>query len=113
MVPLIAATIRTARRMTASLSDAKNWKTGLRCQAGRADEFEVAMRGGTSCARSDARSTPLRLQPAPVPRLKIVSAGPAFPAFSDRLGIRPDIDLFQAIHSALDRFSRVVVPLFD
>src|SRR5438270_7915076 len=38
--------MRTARRMTASLIDAKNWKTGLRCQFGREVVAEAAMRTG-------------------------------------------------------------------
>ena len=50
-VPAIAATMITASRTTASLSEAKNSKIGLRCQAGRSDEFEVAMRRSTLSAR--------------------------------------------------------------
>jgi hypothetical protein len=61
MVPAIAATMSTASKTTASLSDAKNSKIELRCQAGFSAEFEVAMRdrhlprgkcllqGGTRC----------------------------------------------------------------
>src|SRR5215216_4762967 len=44
MVPAIAAMISTASKTTANLSDAKNSKTELRCQAGWLDEFEFAMR---------------------------------------------------------------------
>src|SRR5438874_13242126 len=36
--------ISTASKTTASLSDAKNSKSGFRCQAGCSDEFEFAMR---------------------------------------------------------------------
>jgi hypothetical protein len=35
--------MRTDNRTTASLSDAKNWKTGLRCQLGREIGDGVAM----------------------------------------------------------------------
>src|SRR6266404_624890 len=41
----------TASRTTASLSDAKNSKIGLRCQAGCWDEFEIAMPRSTHSAR--------------------------------------------------------------
>src|SRR5919197_6571097 len=40
----------TASRTTASLSDAKNSKIELRCQAGRWDEFEIAMPRSTHSA---------------------------------------------------------------
>src|SRR5437899_226941 len=40
----MAATIRTASKTTASLSDAKNLKTGPRCQEGRAEEIVAMIR---------------------------------------------------------------------
>ena len=48
--------IRTASKTTASLSEAKNSKTGLICQAGWSDEFEFAMRRSISSARTRVRS---------------------------------------------------------
>src|SRR6266700_5853828 len=53
---MIAATIKTASRTTASLSDAKKRKNGFFCQTGPADEFELAMRRSTSSARIMPRS---------------------------------------------------------
>src|SRR5947207_11841302 len=52
----MAATIRTASRTTASLSDAKNLKTEPRCQGGRAEEI-VAMVGRAVSTRKACDST--------------------------------------------------------
>jgi hypothetical protein len=38
---MMLATMITARRTTASFSEAKNLKKELRCQAGRADELDA------------------------------------------------------------------------
>src|SRR5881392_468713 len=50
--------ISTARRTTASLSEAKNWKTGLRCQLRRGVGEGVTMyRGRVFSARTGTHST--------------------------------------------------------
>src|SRR4051812_23918102 len=46
MVPTMAATISTARRTTASFSEAKKCATGCRSHAGRELEVELAMQTG-------------------------------------------------------------------
>src|ERR1700737_4128908 len=51
MVPKIAPMMRTARSTTASLTEAKNFPTGWRTHAGRADEDVWAMRRSTVSAR--------------------------------------------------------------
>src|SRR5207248_2246175 len=60
----MAATIRTASRTTASLSDAKNLKTEPRCQGGRTEEI-VAMVGRAVSTRNACDST-LTSSPSPV-----------------------------------------------
>src|SRR6267143_6284335 len=52
----MAATIRTASKTTASLSDAKNLKAGPRCQEGCAEEM-VAMIARPVSARTGSSST--------------------------------------------------------
>src|SRR5207244_13401453 len=59
----MAATIRTVSKTTASLSDAKNLKTGPRCQEGRAEEM-VAMIGRAVSARIARGSTIAVAQPS-------------------------------------------------
>src|SRR5437763_15937902 len=52
----MAAMIKTASKTTASLSEAKNLKTGPRCQEGRAEEI-VAMIGRAVSTRKAPDST--------------------------------------------------------
>src|SRR5947208_4315616 len=60
----MAATIRTASRTTASLSDAKNLKTEPRCQGGRTEEI-VAMVGRAVSTRNACDSTLSSSSPSP------------------------------------------------
>src|SRR5205823_12664679 len=60
----MAATIRTASRTTASLSDAKNLKTEPRCQGGRTEEI-VAMVGRAVSTRNACDSTLSSAFPSP------------------------------------------------
>src|SRR5438477_1965866 len=60
----MAATIRTASRTTASLSDAKNLKTAPRCQWGRTEEI-VAMVGRAVSTRKACDSTLQLIIPSP------------------------------------------------
>src|SRR5260370_41974994 len=60
--------ISTASKTTASLSEAKNSKTGLLCHAGCSDEYEFAMRRSISSARTRVRSNQITVEagvPAP------------------------------------------------
>src|SRR5438874_8074189 len=112
----MAATIRTASKTTASLSDAKSLKTGPRCQEGRAEEI-VAMIGRPVSARIGRGSTRLLVIPSESrgsrrESFELTSSGsldsardngketavidrryrrkslrPSLPAFSDRFGI--------------------------
>src|SRR5882724_12885727 len=59
----MAATIRTASKTTASLSDAKNLKTAPRCQEGRVEEI-VAMIGRAVSTRIALGSTIAVAQPS-------------------------------------------------
>src|SRR5579884_2052704 len=103
----MAATMITASTTTASLSDAKNSKTGLRCHAGCPDELVFAM---------PERHLPrgkCPLQGAPLPALAEGSTRPGFPAFANRFGITLHVDLPQPFHAAAhgvgDRVSRTFI----
>src|SRR6266487_2897635 len=108
MVPTIAATISTASKTTASLSDAKNSKIGLRCHAGCSAEFEVAMRdrhiprgkcllqGGTRCPQHVGRinaALPPGFGRAILWELNLASSAISFPPSSEKpihLGWAPE-----------------------